>query len=195
MNEKRDCNQCGDYEHCAFDYKNCTGFIPGSNYTYEKVYELQNKLLRMEEITVLEYLQYEDNFFKMHGEYMEKKEEIDLKEKAGELSEKDAQKQRQQLEKEYNPFIHVEMSNKYCFISDALEIAYKATGKEISRNFKHFLSEHKKYKGKHVTMAAGLSGELLGVAVAIDDFYYVIKDDKTGKTIFDTGVDGIEKVD
>ena len=128
----------------------------------------------MEEITVLEYLQYEDNFFKMHGEYMEKKKEIDLKEKAGELSE---------------------MSNKYCFISDALEIAYKATGKEISRNFKHFLSEHKKYKGKHVTMAAGLSGELLGVAVAIDDFYYVIKDDKTGKTIFDTGVDGIEKVD
>lgn len=23
-----DCNQCGDYEYCAFDYDNCTGFIP-----------------------------------------------------------------------------------------------------------------------------------------------------------------------
>lgn len=26
-----DCNLCGDYERCAFDMKNCTGFIPSSD--------------------------------------------------------------------------------------------------------------------------------------------------------------------
>ena len=36
---KYDCNQCGDYEYCAFHYDECTGFIPGNNYVYEKYYE------------------------------------------------------------------------------------------------------------------------------------------------------------
>lgn len=26
------CNLCGDYEYCAFDFDHCTGFIPGDNY-------------------------------------------------------------------------------------------------------------------------------------------------------------------
>ena len=34
---KRDCNQCGDYEYCAFQWDRCTGFIPGDNYVYEKL--------------------------------------------------------------------------------------------------------------------------------------------------------------
>ena len=40
---KYDCNQCGDYEYCAFHYDECTGFIPGDNYVYEKYYEAMKK--------------------------------------------------------------------------------------------------------------------------------------------------------
>lgn len=29
---KPNCNKCGDYEYCAFEYDKCTGFIPGGDY-------------------------------------------------------------------------------------------------------------------------------------------------------------------
>ena len=38
-----DCNQCGDYEYCGFHYDECTGFIPGDNYVFEKYYEALKK--------------------------------------------------------------------------------------------------------------------------------------------------------
>ena len=41
--QKRDCNQCGDYEYCAFQWDKCTGFIPGDNYVFEKIWEKRNR--------------------------------------------------------------------------------------------------------------------------------------------------------
>ena len=31
-NTHPNCNLCGDYEYCAFDFDHCAGFIPGDNY-------------------------------------------------------------------------------------------------------------------------------------------------------------------
>ena len=190
MNEKRDCNQCGDYEYCAFDYANCTGFIPGDNYVYERVYEKGSS--EMTEITPLEYIRYEEEFFKKHDEYLERKVAINRDEKAGKISEEEANKLRNQLVSELGEYSSIYNADKYCVISDALETMYMALGRGIDENFKTLLSEQKKYRGKKVKMCGGLEGELLNVAVSLDDYYYIIKD-ATGKVIFDTGVDGIEK--
>ena len=186
---KRDCNQCGDFEYCAYDYKNCTGFIPGDNYTFEKFYE------GMEEITVFEFIQYEEEFFKKNTEYLNKKANINRKENSGEINEKTAKQLRKNLEEEYKQYKDIYETTKYCIISDSLKIAYEATGHEISKNFRQFLDEQKKYAGKHVTMNSGASGILLGIGVALDDFYYIIKEDNTEIIMFDTGVDGIKKVE
>ena len=190
MNEKRDCNQCGDYEYCAFDYKNCTGFIPGDNYVYERVYEKGSS--EMTEITPLEYIRYEEEFFKKHDEYLERKVAINRDEKAGKISEEEANKLRNQLKSELGEYSSIYNADKYCVISDALETMYMALGRGIDENFKTFLSEQKKYRGKKVKMCGGLEGELLNIVVSLDDYYYIIKD-ATGKVIFDTSVDGIEK--
>lgn len=190
MNEKRDCNQCGDYEYCAFDYANCTGFIPGDSYVYERIYEKGNR--GMTEVTPLEYIKYEEEFFKKHDEYLARNVAINKDEKAGKISEKEAKKLRDQLNIELGEYSSVYNADKYCVISDALETLYMSLGHGIDENFKVFLNHQKKYKGKKVRMLAGLEGELLNVVVALDDYYYIIKD-ATGKVIFDTGVDGIEE--
>ena len=65
----------------------------------------------------------------------------------------------------------------------------------VTDKFKIFLELQKKYKGKHVKMSGGISGILVGIAITINDYYYIIKKDETGVEIFDTGVDRIIEID
>lgn len=184
-NEKINCNQCGDYEYCAFQFDKCTGFIPGEN----------SGGTTMKELTAWEYIQHENEFFKKNGEYYQKKVEINKKENSGQLSEEEAEKLRENLKSDYLGFTSIYADDKYCFLCDALEIAYQAINGEVDQNFKTFLWEHKKFKGQIVEMSSGnIKGKLLGVATALDDYYYVIEESETSKIRFVTGVDGIKTV-
>lgn len=151
----------------------------------------------MRKLNTEDFLREEKEWYKIHGEYIKKLVAINREENElydnGTLTDemsKEYEEKRKQLIQEYpNHHDRYKSANFYCLLNrnniDQL-IADECNGPIFKKELN--------LVGKLVeTVWGNTYGKLVGIAVTIEDAYYVIEDHKTKKLCWESAVGGIRK--
>lgn len=157
------CEQCGDYEYCAGDFDNCTGFIPGENYIFDKIYEKMKKYTKMATEEFIEALKL---FRKKHGEYLSELVELN-RQGAGEDKYKE-------LREKYDGYTSPEERKEFVIVSENLLKAYES---EIgdTKFLREIYERVEKLRGKKVELVDGSLAYMEDLVLFIDDCYYTLQ--------------------